>query len=57
MGNKKSRRKLTVEHETIAKLELAVVAGGATSDSDTDGITRPGMASCWSCFFTHCCKS
>jgi hypothetical protein len=53
----KNRRKLTLGQETIANLELALVAGGASSDSgDTDGITRPGMASCWSCFLTHCCK-
>ena len=57
MRNKNARRKLTLEHETIAKLELDLVAGGATSDGDTDGITRPGMASCWSCFFTHCCRT
>jgi len=57
MGSKKAKRKLTVEQETIAKLELAVVAGGASSDTDTGGITRPGMASCWSCFLTHCCRT
>ena len=57
MRDKNPRRKLTLGQETIARLQLDEVVGGATSDSDTDGITRPGMASCWSCFFTHCCRS
>jgi len=40
MGSKKAKRKLTVEQETIAKLELAVVAGGASSDTDTGTFRR-----------------
>jgi hypothetical protein len=54
MRNKNPRRKLSLGQETIAKLELALVAGGVSSDSG-EGITRPGMASCWTCFLTHCC--
>ena len=54
MRTKNARRKLSLGQETIAKLELGLVVGGVSSDGD--GITRPGMASCWSCYFTHCCK-
>ena len=56
MRTPKAQTKLKLEAETIAKLALNSVVGGATSSEDTGGITRPGMASCWSCFVTHCCK-
>ena len=58
---RKNKSKLALKQETIATLELAGVTGGLdptskTSDSgDTTHITRPGMASCWTCYVTHCC--
>lgn len=58
---RKNKSKLSLNQETIATLELAAVSGGLDpsskqSSDDTTGITRPGMASCWSCFLTHCCR-
>jgi hypothetical protein len=58
---RKNKSKLSLNQETIATLELAGVSGGfdptsSQKSSDDTGITRPGMASCWSCFLTHCCR-
>jgi hypothetical protein len=59
---RKNKSKLALKQETIATLELAGVTGGLDPSSksndstgDTTGITRPGMASCWTCYMTHCC--
>jgi hypothetical protein len=57
---RKNKSKLELKQETIATLELAGVSGGfastSTSGEDPPVITRPGMASCHTCYLTHCCR-